>query len=388
MFLTKIPLRAKEMSMRRSFAGLLALVAVVLTVVVTAQDLTGTWQGVLQAGGREFRNVIKITKDGNALRAVLYSIDQSGQGVAGTAVVEGTTVRMSFPGPNISYEGRLGADGNSLTGTASQGAGKNPLNLARVSDDAAWPIPAPPVALKPMPGDADPGFEVATVKPTAPGTQGRLYTFRGRQLTTLNTTASNLITFAYGVHTRQILNGPEWIEKDAYDVAGTPDVEGAPNQQQMRTMIRKLLADRFKLQLHRDKKELPAYAITVARSGPKLTRSAADPNGPPSLIFRGPGMLPARNASMAEFAAVMQSAAMDRPVVDRTGLAGKYDFNLTWTPDDSQFRSLGPRPPAPENPSVPGLFTAIEEQLGLRMESTRAAVEVLVIDRIEKPTPD
>jgi len=261
------------------------------------------------------------------------------------------------------------------------------LNLARVSDDAAWPIPAPPVALKPMPADADPGFEVATVKPTAPGTQGRLYGFRGRQLTTLNTTASNLITFGYGVHARQILNGPEWIEQDAYDVAGTPDVEGAPNQQQMRLMIQKLLADRFKLQLHRDKRELPAYAITLARSGPKLTRSASDPSGLPSLLFRG-GMLPARNASMAEFAAVMQSAVMDRPVVDRTGLAGKYDFTLTWTPDDSQFRSFGTRPPAPENPSVPGLFTAIEEQLGLRMESTRAAVEVLLIDRIEKPTPD
>jgi uncharacterized protein (TIGR03435 family) len=85
----------------------------------------------------------------------------------------------------------------------------------------------------------------------------------------------------------------------------------------------------------------------------------------------------------------MQSAVLDRPVVDRTGLAGKYDFVLNWTPDDSQFRSMGAVvPPPPDNAKVPGLFTAIEEQLGLRFESTRAPVQVLVIDRVEKPTPD
>ena len=375
--------------MRKSIVGVVGLIAVAFTVLVQAQDLTGTWQGALQAGGREFRQVIRITKEGDALRAVLYSIDQSGQGLAGSAVVEGPLVRLTFPGANISYEGRFGVDGNSLTGTATQGAGKNPLTLARVSAEAAWPIPAPPAAMKPMPADADPGFDVATIKPTRPETPGRLYAFRGRQLTTINTTASNLIGFAYGLHPRQIVNGPEWIEKDAYDVTGTPDVDGTPNQRQMRTMIQKLLTDRFKLTFHRDKQELPAYALTVGRNGPKLTKSAGDPNGLPSRLFRAPGLRPAQNASMTEFASVMQSAGLDRPVVDRTGITGRYDFTLNWTPDDSQFRSLGARvPPAPENTTVPGLFTAIEEQLGLRLESTRAPVEVLVIDRVDKPTPD
>lgn len=375
--------------MRKSIAGAMALMVVVLVLVVSAQDLAGTWQGTLQVNGKELRTVIKITKEDTALRAILYSIDQTGQGLAGTATLEGSVVRLAFPGANITYEGRLGADGNSMTGTATQGAGKNPLNLARVSAEAAWPIPTAPAAMKPMPADAKPGFEVAAIKPTRPETQGRLYTMKGRQFMTINTSAANLITFAYGMHPRQIVNGAPWTESDHYDITGTPDVEGTPNIGHMRSMVQKLLADRFKLTFHADKQELPVYALTVAKNGPKLTKSAGDPNNPPSLLFRGLGLLPAQNASMGDFAAVMQSAVMDRPVVDRTGLAGKFDFTLNWTPDDSQFRSMGAQvPPPPANATVPGLFTAIEEQLGLRLESTRAPVEVLVIDRIEKPSPD
>ena len=365
------------------------LMALSLGLLVRAQDLTGTWQGTLSVNGRELRTVIRITKEDTALRAILYSIDQGGQGLAGSATVEGSTVRMSFPGASITYEGRLGADGNSLAGTASQGPGKNPLNLTRVTAEAAWPIPTAPAALKPMSPDANPGFEVASIKPTPPDTQGRLYTVKGRQFLTINTSVANLITFAYGVHERQIINGPEWTTKDHYDVTGVPDVDGAPNSRQMRSMIQKLLADRFKLTFHRDKQELPVYALMVAKNGPKLTKSAGDPNGLPSLLFRGLGLLPAQNATMTDFANVMQSAVMDRPVVNQTGIEGRYDFTLNWTPDDSQFRSMGARvPPPPENQTVPGLFTAIQEQLGLRLEPTRAAAEVLVIDKVEKPTPD
>ena len=93
---------------------------------------------------------------------------------------------------------------------------------------------------------------------------------------------------------------------------------------------------------------------------------------------------------MADFASVMQGAVLDRPVVDQTGIAGRYDFTLTWTPDDSQFRGMGiiRVPPPPDNPTAPNLFTAIQEQLGLRLESTKAPAEVLVIDRVEKPTED
>jgi uncharacterized protein (TIGR03435 family) len=152
-------------------------------------------------------------------------------------------------------------------------------------------------------------------------------------------------------------------------------------------MIQKLLAERFKLAFHRDKKELGVYAIVVAKTGPKMTKSQGDPNGLPGLFFRGLGVLPAMNATMADFAGVMQSAVLDRPVVDHTELTGRWDFTLTWTPDEFQFGSLGIKvPPPSKDATAPDLFTAFQEQLGLKLESTKAPAEVLVIDHVEKPT--
>jgi uncharacterized protein (TIGR03435 family) len=151
-------------------------------------------------------------------------------------------------------------------------------------------------------------------------------------------------------------------------------------------MIRTLLEDRFKLVIRREKRELPTYALVVA-SGPKLTKNDANPNGLPGLGFRAPGMLGVVNATMSDFVSVMQSNVLDRPVVDRTGLQGRFDFTLNWTPDESQFRGMGLQiPPPPADAKFPGLFTAIQEQLGLRLESVTAPVEVLVIDRVERPT--
>ena len=152
--------------------------------------------------------------------------------------------------------------------------------------------------------------------------------------------------------------------------------------------MQKLLTDRFSLVFHRETKPLPVYTIVVGSRGPMLTKNDTNPNGLPSLLFRGLGVLPAMNASMTDLARVMQAAVLDRPVVDKTGLQGRYDFTLTWTPDDSQFRGLGVRvpPPSGDANAPPGLFTAIQEQLGLKLESTNAPVDVLVIDRVEKPS--
>jgi uncharacterized protein (TIGR03435 family) len=153
-------------------------------------------------------------------------------------------------------------------------------------------------------------------------------------------------------------------------------------------MLQKLIADRFKLAFHRDKKELSVSALPVGKTGPKLTKSEGDPNGLPGLFFRGLGVLPARNANMGDLAGVMQGAVLDRPVVDQTGLSGRFDFTLTWTPDESQFGGLGIKVPPPTDDAAapPGLFTAIQEQLGLRLESTKAPVEVFIVDRVDKPS--
>ena len=240
-----------------------------------------------------------------------------------------------------------------------------------------------------MPATADPSFEVATVKPSNPGTPGKLFTVRGRQVMTVNTTVDDLVAFAYGVHPRQIVKGTGWLETDKFDITGQPDLEGVPNQVQLRRMVQKLLADRLKLTFHREKQELSVYALVVGPKGPTLTKSSMDPNGLPSLLFRGLGSLPAANATTADLASAMQTAVLDRPVVDQTGISGRYDFTLTWTPDETQFASMGIKvPPPPADATAPTLFTAIQEQLGLKFESTKAPVDVIVIDSIQHPSPN
>jgi uncharacterized protein (TIGR03435 family) len=365
--------------------------AVLPAGALLGQSLVGNWQGTLkppQAPGRELRIVIKVTTtDADGLKAVMYSIDQGAQGAPASAItLQGSTVKMSIPGVGGTYEGTLDASGSSITGAWTQGPANLPLNLARASAETAWEIPMP---AKPMAADANPSFEVATVKPSRPEGQGKGFRVQGRRFTTLNTSVSDLITFAYDLHARQISGGPGWIEVDKFDVAGEPDTEGVPNPRQLKLMIQKLLADRFQLTFHRDKKELSVYALTVAKAGPKLTKNEGNPNSLPSLGFGRLGQLVVRNASMADFTSVMQTTALDRPVVDQTGLAGRFDFTLNWTPDEFQFAGMNRAgaPPAPENGEAPpDLYTAIQQQIGLKLESMKAPAEVLVIDRVQKPS--
>jgi uncharacterized protein (TIGR03435 family) len=373
--------------MKKSMLLIFALAALPGSALF-AQDITGTWQGTLQAPKQELRTVIKISKGDGGLKAVLYSIDQGGQGFAGTVTVESSIVKMAIPGIGGTYEGKLDGDAIALTGTFSQGPGKLPLNLKHVNDDAAWAIPAPPVALKAMPADANPVFDVAVIKPNTTGGPGKGFGIRGRQFSTVNTSVSDMITFAYGLHARQITGGPSWMETEKYNVTAKPEGEGQPNDKQWKTMVQKLLADRFQLTFHREKKELSVYAIVVGKNGPKLTKSAGNPSGLPGLFFRGLGNLPATNATIADFAGVMQSAVLDRPVVDQTGLEGRFDFQLNWTPDETQFGGMGMKvpPPADDAAAPPDLFTAMQDQLGLKLQATKAAADVIVIDRVSKPS--
>ena len=350
------------------------------------QSLAGQWQGTL-AVGPGLRLVVVLTTNAAAggYTATFYSIDQTPVGLAATTTVQGGAVRIGVAPAGVTFEGKLSPDGNSIVGNFVQGGNTVPMTLVRATKETAFAIPAPPRA---MAADAPTTFEVATIKPSNPDFQGKLFTVKGREVLTLGTTLNDLITFAYNVHTRQVTGGAPWMESDKYDVTGRPLAEGTPNDRQLREMIRTLIEDRFKLTIHRDKREMPAYAITVGSNGPKLARNETNPNGLPSLLFKGLGMLPAVNATMSDLARVMQTAVLDRPVIDRTGLQGRFDFTLNWTADESQFRSMGVRvpPPPADGSGPPGLFTAIQEQLGLRLESVTAPVEVIVIDRVERPT--
>ncbi len=366
------------------------------SLLAQLRDITGTWQGTLHVG-RDLRTVLKISKgDGAALQGTFYSIDQGGQGIPISSVtLQGTTFKFAIAAIGGTYEGKLSnTDATAITGMWTQGPpppqGPGPiaLDLTLANDKTAWAIPdPPPPPPPPMAKDATPSFEVATIKPSKPDQQGKAFGLRGRNVTTVNTSLSDLITMAYGLHARQISGGPGWFETDKYDIAGIPDKPGSPGSEQLKVMIQKLLADRFQLKFHKEKKELTVYAITVAKTGSKLTKSDANAGGNPSLFFRGLGNLPAKNATVAEFAAVMQTAVLDRPVVDQTGLEGRFDFTLNWAPDENQFAGLGAKPPpVADNDSRPNLFTAFQDQLGLKLESTKAQVDVLVIDHVDKPS--
>jgi uncharacterized protein (TIGR03435 family) len=247
-------------------------------------------------------------------------------------------------------------------------------------------VGAPPP--KAMAADANPAFEVATIKPTQSHDAGG--TFRvspGGLFNATNFPMTVLIQFAYNVPRRQISGGPSWLETDKFDIAGKPDAEGAPNMGQLRVMLQKLLADRFQLSLHREKKDLPVYALTVANGGPKLAEDTSHPHELPAFFGGGPQGRTVQNATMAEFASDLQGTVPDRPVVDQTGLGSKrYDFVLKWTPF-APATNAAVTPPAVDNlDAPPDIFTAIQQQLGLKLVSTRAPVDVIVVDHVEKPS--
>jgi uncharacterized protein (TIGR03435 family) len=242
-----------------------------------------------------------------------------------------------------------------------------------------------------------PIFEVTSVKPNTSGAAKQMMdTEPGRRFTAINVSLGQLIRSAYGVQEFQISGGPAWLESARFDVIarGEPDA-GQP-------MLRALLADQFKLRLHTDTKELPIYALVAVRNGrgPGLHRSARDcraPDGgtdtstlePPACGVRAtPGAILAAGAPMTQLAGAL-SRFLGREVQDRTGLTDDFDFTLRWTPDqvppglDQKNRAIGLPPIDPDGPS---LFTALGEQLGLKLESGRGAVEILVVDRAERPT--
>jgi uncharacterized protein (TIGR03435 family) len=354
---------------------------------VNPLDLSGTWQGTLHAG-KDLRVVLKVTKDDKgAYKSVFYSIDQGGQAlpVAGTTLQSGT-VKLDLTAVGGTYEGKMSPDGKSIDGKWMQGPNPLALALERATPETEWAIPEPP---KKMAADANPSFEVATIKPTKPEAQGKYITVRGNSLVSMGFTLTDYISFAYGIQAKQVTGLPAWAEADKFDITAKPDIDGQASDKQLKGMVQKLLAERFQLAFHHDKKELSVYVLSVSKAGNKMTKSERDPNGLPGLWFPGKlGDLRVTNATMADFTGLMQSAVLDRPVLDQTGITGRWDFKLTWTPDDSQFAGFGAKipPPTDSASAPPNLYTAIQEQIGLKLEATKANADVLVIDKVEKPS--
>jgi uncharacterized protein (TIGR03435 family) len=266
-----------------------------------------------------------------------------------------------------------------------------------------------------------PTFEVATVKPNRSGQPFINFGLQpGGRVSAINVPLKELIRMAYNVQAFQIDGGPGWINSDRFDV--TAKAEGdvpplGPGQLgPIQLMMQNLLAERFSLKVRRETREMPIQALVMARAdgklGPKIESSSVDcaammrgrgagaggrgtpppvprPGEKPECgMFMGPGTVSAGGVSMDQFA-LMLSGRTQRVVQNKTGLTGNYSFSLEFTPDQMPpGGALINGAPAAIDPNGPSLFTALQEQLGLKLESQRGPVEMLVIDSVRQPTPD
>jgi uncharacterized protein (TIGR03435 family) len=220
-------------------------------------------------------------------------------------------------------------------------------------------------------------FDVATIKlhkgiitfSADPRVQGR--TVNGTAIT-----LRDLVTYAYQVRYDQLSGGPPWAGDDHYDVLAKSEGEGVLEPAQARLMMQALLAERFHLQVHRETKEMAIYALVIAKGGPKIRPSAPDATGGSMVRASEKGLRMEASRGTMEQLARQLAGTSGRYVVDRTGLSGPYAFTLEWWPAN--------RTPPPDS-DVPSMFDAVQEQLGLKLEATKGPVEMLVIDRAEKP---
>lgn len=231
-----------------------------------------------------------------------------------------------------------------------------------------------------------PAFEVASIKPIKPETAASpVIGISADRITLTNFTLKQLIGYAYWIHANQILGASGWMDSDKFEVVAKPD-KGFVPEELRRRMLQTLLADRFRLKFHHDAKQLQAFVLSVAQNGSRMkARTPGDGGAGFRLMFQG-ATLPGRNASVAQLAWVLQAVVLDRPVVDKTGLTGNFDFDLFWSPNETQFDGRGAHMTA--DPDSPDLFTALREQLGLRLVSQKLLVDVLVLDEAEKPGSD
>src|SRR5215475_8277005 len=232
-------------------------------------------------------------------------------------------------------------------------------------------------------------FEVASIKRSEPGNlRGSTFEFlTGGGLRIANGTLRAILETAYDVREFQILGGPGWVNSERYDIlarsaASLANGAGATNDvKAVRLRLQALLRQRFNLEVHRETRELPEYALEVAKKGPKLIQDDASngSNNARKGIQRSCDQMIGTNTTMANLS-LMLARQLDRPVLDRTGLTGKYNFQFAWTPD------TGPCSGSPESSNAPSIFTALEDTLGLRLESIKGPVDTLIIDRAERPS--
>lgn len=228
-------------------------------------------------------------------------------------------------------------------------------------------------------------FEVATIKPSEPGEFARTWGREGRRFQARNMYLKYLIQWAWNLQANQVIGGPDWIDKDRFDIDGEIEGTDSPTDHEWKIAMQRLLHERFQLKIHADTREMSAYILTVAKGGPKLQPGNGDPNvqqmsfgGAVGQTMFGFG----RNASISDFIGELQRIVLSRPVIDRTSLTGRYDIRVHFTREDANATGLTELAPN----AAPNLFEALEQQLGLKLERGKGPVNVLVIDSASRPS--
>ena len=366
-------------------AGLL-----LFAVALPAQTIIGTWQGTLPIADNP-RIAFKIETDAGdgTPHGVLYQFDKGPAAIALTSVTfTAPEVAVDQVPLDISYKGRLAADGKSITGAWTEGKQSYPLTLTLATPDTLFkrsgPAPLPPMSLT-----ADPAFEVATIKPTPPGSQDSSSHFRTRDFTAKNRSVQGLIEFAYQVQERQISGGPAWIADTRFDLAGEPDTPGLPSIDQYRLMIKKLLASRFNLHFHTVHQIFPVYALTRDENAPTLHHSDPELDSGSCYAYAtddghadGQSVFQCVGFTMPIFAELLMRFIEDRQIVDETGLTGSFELTLT-VPTSSMHGG----PAGPEDDRADAFRHAIQP-LGFHLIPKKEPIPVLIIDHLDHPTPN
>lgn len=238
-------------------------------------------------------------------------------------------------------------------------------------------------------------FEVAAINPAGPQDEraGRYIRMQSAHVfQAKNYTVRNMIAAAYDLNPRAISGGPAWVDSQAWEILAKAPGDTRPGWDDQMAMLRKLLAERFNLSFDREKKQFNIYDLSVSKEGLKLKTTDVPPDEAPnmtSIVYSASSggvdhiELPAHNITIGQFAGLLGRAILDRPVIDNTGLAGRYDFKLEWTPDDTQFG--GQLPSGAPDTARPGLFQAMQQTLGLKVVATRGAIDAIVVEHVERP---
>ncbi len=381
---------AQELCWHRT--ALLIFLATITAQSLIAQDAVGSWRGIPK--GRDADPVsLRILRSANGKLVGFVRVNGHDQEIPVDAItLNGQKLAFSVIVVDCRYAGTFSADEKSIIGKWTENQGSETLTFTRTAleaQDEKEPIsiPTPNVTTT-----SDPEFEVSTIKPSHPDSGAKGFYPNGREYLTRNTTLSDLLQVAYGVRERQITGMPTWARDRRFDVTASMDQEmRSLNQLQFQHAIQKLLMERFNLRVHHENRELPVYALVIDKGGTRLTKQNAGSEEPHRSFMKpaadGGTLLIEKNATIADLVSfLMVQCVQDRQVMDQTGLTGKFDFNLDFFGSGANSSSAAAADASTSQDAASDIFVGLREQLGLSLKPTKAAVDMLVIERADPPS--